>query len=216
MTPTERILLVRHGVTDWNQSGRWQGSIPVALNAEGWAQARALGAHLRGRRIGAIYTSDLPRAWETASAIGEAVGVLPQADVRLREFHLGIFEGLTRDEIEATYTAEWQAFEDDFWDYVIPRGESRRDLLQRMYDAWLDIVANAAGHEVVIVSHGGAIKTLLLKLFDGDPAVRDVRLHNTSVTTLQRNGAGWHLVDLADTGHLENISPEGSGETTNL
>ena len=75
MQTIERVLLVRHGQTDWNVNGRWQGIEPVALNDEGWAQARLLADYLRDRPISRIYSSDLPRALETATTIGQAVNV---------------------------------------------------------------------------------------------------------------------------------------------
>src|SRR5688572_1104120 len=75
----ERVLLVRHGLTDWNVQGRWQGYEPVALNQDGWVQARMLARALKGRSFGEIISSDLPRAFETATAIGEVVGLSPRA-----------------------------------------------------------------------------------------------------------------------------------------
>jgi len=198
----ERVLLVRHGLTDWNLSGRWQGYEPVALNDEGWAQARMLADSLRGRPIRTIVSSDLPRAFQTASAIGEVVGVQPGADERWREFHLGIFQGLTRDEMIAKYPNEWEAFNADYWDYVIPGGESRRMMQERVFSAWEDAVATGIGPELVIVSHGGSLKMLLLKLFPDVPDLDAAHLGNTSVTTIERIEAGWRLAAIASVDHL--------------
>src|SRR5262245_3515870 len=104
----ERVLLIRHGQTDWNAAGRWQGFEEIPLNDEGWAQARALAAYLSNQngKINAIYSSDLIRAFQTASAIGEAFKLNPQPDPRWREMNLGIFQKLTRDEITARYPME--------------------------------------------------------------------------------------------------------------
>ncbi|NWG15328.1 MAG: histidine phosphatase family protein [Chloroflexi bacterium] len=204
----KRILLIRHGQTDWNMEGRWQGSLPVPLNDIGRAQARALAAHLRESPIRAIYSSDLPRALETAQLLGAALGVQPTPDVRLREFDLGIFQGLKRDEMMARYPAEWASFNADYWDYSIPGGESRRALQRRMWEAWQDVVARDEGPEVAIVSHGGALRLLLLKLFGESPEVSALRLENTSVTAVERNGAGWKLVGAADISHLASLSED--------
>jgi broad specificity phosphatase PhoE len=198
----ERVLLVRHGQTDWNVEGRWQGSEPVALNKEGWAQARLLANYLRGRPISRIYSSDLPRALETASVIGQAVNVTPQVDVRLQEFNLGIFQGLTREEMQMQFKDEWKAFHEDFWDYAVPGGETRRAFQDRLYAAWQDAIAQSPGPEVVIVSHGGAIKQLLLRLFEDDPAVQNLRFENTSVTTLEPNDSNWKLTEAGAVPHL--------------
>jgi 2,3-bisphosphoglycerate-dependent phosphoglycerate mutase len=199
----ERVFLIRHGQTDWNMTGRWQGQEPVPLNAQGFEQARALASYLRQRPIQAIYSSDLSRAFQTAAAIGEAVGVMPQADTRWRELHLGIFQGLTKDEIEATHPTEWAALHEDYWGYKVPNGESRREMQARALSAWEAIVAAGAGREVAIVSHGGTLKILLLTLFDGlGPDFRAVDISNTSVTVLERDGEHWRVAELAVTPHL--------------
>lgn len=211
----KRILLIRHGQTDWNMDGRWQGSLPVPLNDVGRAQARALAAHLRPNPIRAIYSSDLPRALETAEFLGAAVGVRPKPDTRLREFDLGIFQGLKRDEMMARYPAEWASFNADYWDYTIPGGESRRMLQQRMWEAWMDVIARDEGPEVAVVSHGGALKLLLLRLFDDSSTVRELRLENTSVTTVERNGTGWKLAAAADITHLAALSESPSSGPIN-
>lgn len=202
MTLAEKILLVRHGQTDWNVDGRWQGILPVGLNEQGWAQARALASTLKGREIGAIYSSDLPRAFETATVIGSAVGLVPHTDMRLREFNLGVFQGLTREQIEERFPEEWQNFRTDYWNYVVHQGESRRALQLRVQQAFEAISAQSAAKEVVLVSHGGSIRMLLLALFPSDAAVADVHIENTSVTTLERIETGWRLAGLAETTHL--------------
>ncbi len=202
----QRVLLIRHGQTDWNIEGRWQGILPVALNAEGRAQAQALADHLRDRPIRRIVSSDLPRAFETASALGRSVGVAPEPDVRWREFNLGIFQGLTRDEITARYAAEWEAFHADYWDYRIPGGESRRAAQSRIFAGWQELVEQTGAEEAAAVSHGGVIKLLLLKLFRDDPTIRDLHLENTSVTYIERDAGGWRLAQAARTDHLRPAS----------
>lgn len=210
----ERILLVRHGQTDWNIEGRWQGYEPVPLNVDGWSQARALGQSMRGRPIHTIVSSDLPRAFQTASAIGDVIGVQPRLDERLREFHLGIFQGHTREEMIEKFPLEWQDFQADYWDYHIPSGESRRMMQSRVFSAWEDILVSGIGPEVVIVSHGGALKMLLLKLFPDVPDLDAAHLGNTSVTTLERGDHGWRLASIAVTDHLSVLAANDSGEAS--
>lgn len=202
MTQIERVLLIRHGQTDWNVDGRWQGTLPVGLNEIGRAQAKALAEYLKDHRIGSIYASDLPRAFDTAQAIGDVVGVTPRPDIRLQEFNLGIFQGLTREEIKERYSKEFRDFEANYWDYVVANGESRRALQNRAYGVFQDIVNQAIGPEVVIVSHGGTIRMLLLRLFDGAPELNHFHVENTSLTTLLREGDYWKLHELAVVPHL--------------
>lgn len=208
----ERVLLVRHGQTDWNIQGRWQGYEPVALNQDGWAQARLLARTLKDRPFGEIISSDLPRAFETATAIGEAVGLSPRADVRWREFNMGIFQGHTRDEIMQTYPSEWAEFHANYWDFLIPGGESRRMMQDRVYAAWQDMVTSTSHKELIIVSHGGSLKMLLLKLFPDAPHLDALHLGNTSVTTLERADYGWSLGQVASVDHLASLSSTVSGE----
>lgn len=209
----KRVLLIRHGQTDWNIQGRWQGYEPVPLNAEGLQQARALAASLMNRPIGSIYTSDLPRALQTAAAIGEVVGIEPVTDIRLREFHLGIFQGHTREQMIEKFPAEWASFEADYWNYTIPNGESRRMMQDRIYAAWEHIIAEASGPEAVIVTHGGSIRVLLLKLFTDIAEQLDaIHVRNTSLTILEREQDTWQLRELAVVNHLETDAPKTIGE----
>ncbi len=202
MIQLERILLVRHGQTDWNVDGRWQGALPIELNQAGWAQARALASHLRERPISMIYSSDLPRALQTATAVCEIFGLQPKQDERWREFNLGIFQGLTREQIQMTYPDEWRQFRENYWEYVVPGGESRRLFQSRLYAAWREIVSSTDDAEVVVVTHGGSIKLLLMKLFEGRPDLNDIHIENTSVTTVEYDGDQWQLVGLAAISHL--------------
>jgi broad specificity phosphatase PhoE len=199
----ERILLIRHGETDWNMEGRWQGHENVPLNENGKEQARKLAEYLAMHPIGAVYTSDLPRAFTTAQIIAEGLGLEPLSDPRLREWHLGMFQGMTTSEVQQQYAAEWNALRENYLDYVVPKGESRRQMQARAYEAWQEIVNSGTGPEVAVVSHGGTLKMLLLKLFESDaPALREVRFDNTSITTLERHADYWRIIGLAATPHL--------------
>src|SRR3954469_644487 len=95
----KRILLIRHGQTDWNVEGGWQAHLDEPLNATGIKQAQALAEYLRGRAISAIYSSDLLRARVTAEWIAQAIGLPVKEDQRWRELNLGVFQGLTTSEI---------------------------------------------------------------------------------------------------------------------
>jgi broad specificity phosphatase PhoE len=104
-----RLLIVRHGESEWNREGRWQGWEDIALTAAGEAQARARGIELQtaGHRFAAVYTSDLVRAARTAELLAEAVGApAPVRDPDLRERFGGEWQGRTGDEINAGWPAE--------------------------------------------------------------------------------------------------------------
>ncbi len=197
----ERVLLIRHGETDWNVAGRGQGFARTDLNANGRSQALALAAYLAGRPIRSIYSSDLPRTVQTAMPLAEQLSLKIQYDERWREINLGIFEGLTRAEALQQYPQEAAARLADYMHYVLPKGESRRQLQDRAYAAWQTLTDQAAGPEAVVVSHGGTLQMLLRKLFSDDERLNG-GLTNTSITTLQRVGQHWDLIGMAETPHL--------------
>src|SRR5664279_2553862 len=161
----KRILLIRHGQTDWNVEGRWQGHRDIPLNAEGVEQAHALADHLRGRPISAVHSSNLLRAHATAVVIAEPHGLKVKDDPRWRELNLGVFQGLTLTEISAKYPQEARRMREDYMNHRIPEGETRLEMQERVYTAYTEIIAHAPGDEIAVVSHGGPIRMLLLKLF---------------------------------------------------
>jgi broad specificity phosphatase PhoE len=196
----ERVLIVRHGETDYNASGRWQGWLQTNLSEQGKRQVRLLAAYLQPLPLGAIYSSDLQRAIDTAQPIAQSHGLTVQTDQRLREIGLGIFQGLTRSEIQQTYPLEFDRWHNDH-SYVVPQGESRLQLQERMFAAWQAIVNGDSGQQIVLVSHGGAIRWLLLKLFSPE-AIAGKSIENTSITTLERVDETWRLVEFSATPHL--------------
>ena len=157
-----RLLLARHGETEWNRIGRWQGATDVPLNDAGRAQARELAERLKGVALAGVASSDLGRAAETASIVAELLGV-PRlgAHAELRERSYGVFEGLTRVECEASYAEIWNAHRPG--DLLEPPGaEPRAEVEARMMRGLLQVVgAHANDAPVLVISHGGAIRTFL-------------------------------------------------------
>jgi broad specificity phosphatase PhoE len=152
-TPPTRILLVRHGQSEWNATGRWQGQADPPLTSLGRRQAyeaaRAVGA------VDAIWASDLQRAVETAMIVADSVGVGPVVvDPDLRERDAGEFSGLTRDEIEGRFPGYLA-------DHRRPPGWEPDDvLLARAVTALRRIADAVPGGDVVVITHGGLVYTL--------------------------------------------------------
>lgn len=213
---TTRILLIRHGETDWNASGRWQGMADIPLNSTGQMQAVALASHLKDRPITAIYSSDLQRAAQTARVIAAQHNLGVVEDARLRELNLGDFQGLTLAEITEKFPDEAVRMKQEYMRFVAPNGESRLMLQNRAYAAYLDITAKHPEGEVVIISHGGTIRTLLLKLFEGDHEAGHSPLSNTSVTIIETDGAVHKLVGTATTEHLGDVTPDANAKSDTL
>jgi broad specificity phosphatase PhoE len=143
------ILLARHGETDWNREGRWQGWADPPLNETGRAQARALADQLRALPFDAVYTSDLRRARETAEIVAAPHGVPVTSDAGLREIDVGSWSGLTRAEIEERFPGLER-----------PDGETRDQHLARVHGAVVRIARESAGRRLLLVTHGGTMRAL--------------------------------------------------------
>jgi len=154
-----RVWLVRHGETDWNKAGRFQGHTDIVLNDAGRAQARAVVERLRGLDVARITSSDLRRARETAEIIAaELPATLTDFDPDLRERSYGAFEGLTREECAAQYPDVWNAhMRGNFVD--VPGAEPRELVMERIVRGVSRVVSMHG--EIAIVSHGGAIRAFL-------------------------------------------------------
>ena len=160
-----RLLLVRHGETEWNRVGRWQGHADPPLNETGRRQAAELAERLAGDGIAAVYSSDLARARETAGAAADRLGLDVVEDPALREIDVGSWSGLTRAEVAEQYPegfARWLAGE------IGHDGETREQLTERVVAATTAIAVRHEGETVLVVTHGGVIRALR-RHASGDP-----------------------------------------------
>lgn len=158
---TAELWLVRHGQTDWNLYGRYQGHSDIPLNHTGRSQAEALAQMVDGSRITAVYSSDLQRAHATARAVADRWNLTIRTDTRLREVNLGSWEGLTVPEITTHYPLEFERRQRDPVDGKPPQGESVRELAARIRPAIDEIAARHHPGPVLIVAHGLALATVL-------------------------------------------------------
>lgn len=198
--PIETLLLIRHGQTDYNKQLRMQGALPVPLNAAGRAQAHSLAVHLADCGIGAIYSSPMSRAMQTAQILAEHLGQEPVPDARLGEIAFGCFEGMSWTQAATQYPEASRRWHAGYLAYRVPGGESRLDVQRRMRAAWDDILRADAASTVAVVGHGSAIAIFLGSLFAVLP---EKRLHNTSITTLKRRGDIWEIAGFGETPHLQ-------------
>ncbi len=147
------LILIRHGQTDWNLQGRWQGQADPPLNARGRAQARAVADYLRGLHLDALYSSDLCRAQETAQEIARASGLELRLDRRLREIHLGKAEGMLTGEIQACAPQQFRLWYEAPLQAAPFGNEDIRALAMRVLQVLNEITARHREHRVAIVSH---------------------------------------------------------------
>jgi broad specificity phosphatase PhoE len=156
-----RFWLARHGETDWNLEGRFQGQADSPLNATGVEQANELAEMVAGKGIQAIYCSDLIRALQTAQIIGERLGLEPLIDLRLREIRLGEWEGMQLDDIKATYPEIWDNRRGDPVNAHPPGGENLVELAERVWAAADEIAQQHPGGTILIVAHGVSLACML-------------------------------------------------------
>ncbi len=152
-----RLLLVRHGETGWNALRRIQGQTDIDLNEVGERQARAVARRLAAEPVAAIHSSDLVRAWRTAEAIGEAVGMAVTPDAALRERHWGRFQGSRFDDIARESPADHARLLARDPSFDAHGGESLEQLALRTAGALRSIARRHPGRTVVVVSHGGVL-----------------------------------------------------------
>ena len=160
-----RILLARHGETDWNRIGRWQGHADLPLNDAGRGQAVELAERLAGDGIAAIYTSDLMRASQTARVVADRLGLAVIEDAGLREIDVGSWSGFTRAEVEQRFPEGYARWLDG---EIGHDGETREELTERVVGAVERIAAAHPDDTILVVTHGGAIRALR-RYADGDP-----------------------------------------------
>ena len=218
------LILLRHGETEWNLSGRWQGqAADTALSPGGREQAHIVARRLQSYPVQAIYSSDLKRAWDTARIVGDQLGLQPVAEPGLRESDIGTWTGLTWDEIHARYPDEIAAMiagED------VRRGGGERmsELSVRLAAAIGCIAAGHPGETVLLVSHGAALRSMVAHALGASlPQMQRIAIGgNTALSVLRVRDGEMRLVSYNDTAHLDggaafrvanaegDVSPEGT------
>jgi broad specificity phosphatase PhoE len=190
---TTRLILIRHGETDWNIEGRWQGQIDVALNARGQKQVEEMAQQLVGcveaDGLSAIYSSDLARARQTARALARMTGLPLYLDERLREIHQGEWQGLLVSEIQGRYAEEFKKRKTNPLSVAPPGGETARQVQERVIQATEEILSQHHGETVAVVSHGFAIAVILTH-YRGYPFEK--------VWDLIPGNGKWEIIDVPD------------------
>lgn len=202
--PWTSLVLVRHGETDWNHSGRVQGQADSALTERGLAQAEAVAGALAHEPIDLVFASDLARTRNTAAPLARALGLVPVLDARLRERAFGELQGYTWAEIEVKFPEAFRRLNARETDYRPPGGESVLDFNERVMSVMRDIAREAAGRNAVVVSHGGVVG-IVYRFVREMPldAKRDYALFNASINRFRVIDDRWHLDVWGDTSHLE-------------
>ncbi len=200
-----RIVLTRHGETEWNARGLYQGQRDSPLTAKGLAQAEALAQRLRHHSpIATLYASHLQRTHATATPTALALGLKIVSEPDLGERDYGIFQGEDKASLERRFPKEYAAHASGALDYVIPGGESARQFHERVVACINALGTRHAGEQIAVFTHGGVL-TVLFKHVLGLPisALRRFSIPNTSYNLIADAGDGWRVETMGEVAHLE-------------
>lgn len=194
---------MRHGQTDWNQAGRWQGHADIPLNETGQKQAQALCQRLRSWPIDTVYTSDLQRCVQTAEPLANELGLEPIKTELWRERDVGDFSGLTGGQAREQFPEIWAAATRGMIDP--PNGEPFADVLSRAWRAYETVRQAHSAGMVAVITHGGLLHALLGQVMGIDPAIygRFSMRGNTGLSIIEVTERGPVVTRLNDTSHLE-------------
>lgn len=189
-----RLILVRHGQTDWNLQNRFQGSSDIPLNSTGSSQARRMAQAVAPLAPQLLVCSDLSRAHATARILGAATGLVPLTDERLREIHCGDWEG--QFFLDVVNANPWiPDFEREGRDYRrSPSGETAGEAGARGASALEEIAVQHEGLTIAAVAHGLLLREAMLNMLGwraGSRVLDDLR--NCSWSVLEGNPGAWRL-----------------------
>jgi probable phosphoglycerate mutase len=201
------VIVIRHGETDWNVQGRFQGHLDVPLNALGLRQARRMAERLAQERVDVVYCSDLLRTRQTAEPAAALLKLPAAPDAGLREQHFGILEGLNFDEVRVRHPqhfAEWLRHDPD---YALPGGESVRSFHARVVAALLGLAERHADQTLAVVTHGGVLD-MLFRTVHGLPlqGPRTCAIPNAGLNRLRVQGGRLEILNWAEDAHLAGLT----------
>jgi probable phosphoglycerate mutase len=176
---------VRHGETEWNASSKIQGNIDTELNNRGIAQAELVAKRLVKENIAVVYTSSLSRAKTTAEIIAKHSKVEAKEMHEFREISLGPWEGLTLEEIGKDYAEHFKIYREKPAEFNMPGAETFLQVTDRFCTAINNIISENKDKNIVIVSHGAAIKAALMSILGMEiNHYNKFRIDNASISIL--------------------------------
>jgi 2,3-bisphosphoglycerate-dependent phosphoglycerate mutase len=201
-----RICFIRHGETDWNVARRIQGQTDVPLNETGRSQALAMAFNAAHHDFGAVYSSDLQRALETAKMVAERRGLEVNPLTQLRERHFGIFQGLTAEEGLQLNPAAHACYIARDVNYDFETGESMLRFAGRVNEAVAYLTRHHPAQTIAVVSHAGVLETVYRRA-TGRPlhTPRDFAIPNCALNWFKFDEHGWHLEAWDDHHHLAKV-----------
>ena len=202
-----KLVLVRHGETEWNKLGKFQGHCDISLNSRGMAQARETARAVVAWQHSAVYSSPLNRTMQVAQEISQLGGMPVLGVAGFRELSLGDLEGVTGEEMRLSWPEVYSAWNDDPAAVTMPNGESLRDLQDRAWNSLVELEhAHPQDDTLIIVSHNFAIRTMVGKVLGMSLSnFHRMSLSVSSICVIESDQRGHRLMCYNSTCHL---SPE--------
>ena len=207
---TTHVVIIRHGQSRGNAEGRFGGHTDTPLSARGLRQAEATAKALATEKFSAIYSSDLPRAIQTANVLARMVKVPLETTDALRERSVGVMEGLTFEEAAEQHPEQYQALLRRDFEHVILGGESYRQTLDRASKQLDEAIATHQGGRIALFAHTGTICILILHLMGAldAPDLKPVWITtaNCGISRFELREDGFiRVLGINDTRHLTGI-----------
>lgn len=203
MKQNTTVTIIRHGETEWNGLGRYQGHADSPLTERGRSQARAVAMALINETFDAFYSSDLGRAVKTASIISDRLGRKFLIDKRLREQHYGLIQGCVLKRAQDIDPGYFESLKTGNADYIPRGGESRRQRHERSITVLNEIAGKHCGGNILVVTHGGVVDSLFRETL-GIPHEnpRHYSLYNAALNKFTWTEGLWSLQLWGDVSHL--------------
>lgn len=210
MSLTTHVVIIRHGQSQGNAEGRFGGHTDTPLSSRGRGQAEATAKALASEKFDAIYSSDLPRAIETATPLARLTGARLEITDALRERSVGVMEGLTFEEAAEQHPEQYQALLRRDFEHVLMGGESYRQTLDRASRKLDEAIELHKGGRIALFAHTGTICILILHLMGAldAPELKPVWIatSNCGIARFElRNDGFVRVLVINDTRHLFGI-----------
>ncbi|MBN2241006.1 MAG: histidine phosphatase family protein [Dehalococcoidales bacterium] len=204
-----RLLLVRHGETEYNVLHKIQGHTDIDLNEKGIRQVEKVGERLAGEKIDIVYSSDLTRAVDTARAAINSHDLEIRKTPEIREMDYGLAEGMTYTELKESYPSIATSIFDFDLSISFPEGETFMDFVNRGTEFLDDLLSRSEDQTVLIVSHGGMIKAMICHLLGIEQTHwTQIRIDNASLSIADTYGDRVILSLMNDTSYLGDYKSE--------
>lgn len=201
-----RLYLIRHGESEWNILDKVQGQFNTSLTQKGIAQANLVAKRLINEKIDVVYSSDLDRAYNTAKIIADTIGMKVNKLQDLREIKFGIWEGLSSTEIKEKYMKEHIIWRTEPHKLQLPEAEKLIEVQERMLKGVNELIKKHDDKNILIVSHGSAIKALILGILDIDLSnYNKIAISNTGLSIIEYREYSPVIKVLNDSCHLMEV-----------